>query len=257
MAPELTTNLGILASMRSNGPLATIHALSNPTVEVDAGVLRRVLLYLRVLTKVNSTVQLYAIALFGPLVMAAVTLFVTSEVLQQRSGGEELVLAIILGLLALMAAIGLYVLALRPTRGRVLKYVAKWSVADQLFWGLGLLVVPTVAFAVVSAILLHHGALGVDGTTTDDALPWRTLETFVWNLADAVPVIKIPDTLNWDPKLSFTTMSGGALVLAYKLLLVVPFAQLAAIALARSFGDDEDGGDGGGEEQAVAAPAAV
>ena len=65
----------------------------------------------------------------------------------------------------------------------------------------------------------------------------RTLETFGWSLADAVPIVKIPDTLDWPPKLEYTTPTGHGAVLAYKILLVLPLVQLAAIALKRSFGE--------------------
>jgi hypothetical protein len=52
-------------------------------------------------------------------------------------------------------------------------------------------------------------------------------------------VLKVPETLHWKPELELTSVTGGALVLAYKLLLVLPLVQLAAIALSRSFGAAE------------------
>jgi len=54
-----------------------------------------------------------------------------------------------------------------------------------------------------------------------------------------VPVLKVPETLNWEPELELTSVTGGALVLAYKLLLVLPLVQLAGIVLTRSFGADK------------------
>ena len=58
----------------------------------------------------------------------------------------------------------------------------------------------------------------------------------IWNLVDSVPALDIPTTLNWKPELKVTTIPGGMIVLLYKLMVVVPFLQLFAIALARLFG---------------------
>lgn len=108
-----------------------------------------------------------------------------------------------------------------------------------MWWGLLLFVLPTVAFAAISGLLIHERMIGFKGVSANSSgLAYKTSETYLWQLADAVPVLKIPETLTWKPQLKFTTVTGGALVLCYKLLLIFQFAQLAAIMLARAFGDE-------------------
>jgi hypothetical protein len=75
------------------------------------------------------------------------------------------------------------------------------------------------------------------GPSTPDAELARGGASLV---ADAVPILKVPETLNWEPRLTFPTFAGGAIVLAYKLVLVVPFAQLAAVGVAGWFGGEPE-----------------
>jgi hypothetical protein len=150
----------------------------------------------------------------------------------------QILLVFALATVGLIAGAAVYLLALRPTRGKILNLVAAWSKEDLWWWGLLLLLLPTLAFASVSAMLIHWNiidAVGVERNTPK--LAYKTFGTYLWNLTDSVPVLKIPETLLWNAPLTFKTKAGGCLVLAYKILLILPLAQLAAVALARAFGD--------------------
>lgn len=52
-------------------------------------------------------------------------------------------------------------------------------------------------------------------------------------------MLKIPDTPDWEPSLTFT-IAGGAIVLGYKLILVLPLTQLIAGLLTRTFGEEAE-----------------
>jgi hypothetical protein len=45
---------------------------------------------------------------------------------------------------------------------------------------------------------------------------------YVWNFLDAIPVLKIPETLNWKAPVTFTDHASGALLLAYRVTMVIP-----------------------------------
>ena len=119
------------------------------------------------------------------------------------------------------AGVGLYQLAINRTRKVLSAGAARWPLPDRAFaCGLAIFV-PTLAFAAVTSMLL-------------------------WYLADAVPVLKVPETVNWAPALRFPTWEGGSLALLYKLVLILPAAHLLTYALARLWGaerGDEDGGE--------------
>jgi hypothetical protein len=45
---------------------------------------------------------------------------------------------------------------------------------------------------------------------------------YFWNLADAVPVLKIPETLKWDLGPTYSDWRTGLLLLSYKVILILP-----------------------------------
>jgi hypothetical protein len=181
-------------------------------------------------------------ALLVPPLVGAGMLLGTNEVLEESSPDGLIGLAVVVLIATLWASGTAYLLALRPTRGRVLHVIRGWSREDLMFWGMLVLILPTAGFAAMAAVLVDADLIGYRGVSGSDSyIAFRTFETFVWSFADAVPFLKVPETLNWTPRLTLTTSSGGALLLAYKVMLLFPVVQLITVALARSFGG------GGGE----------
>ncbi len=79
--------------------------------------------------------------------------------------------------------------------------------------------------------------MGFKGPSSESAkLSVYAFETLAWSLADSLPILKIPETLSWERALEFTTPSGGAVVLAYKLVLILPLVQLIGLILNQGFG---------------------
>jgi hypothetical protein len=181
-----------------------------------------------------------SVILIGP----AVTLVLLDATDQVLKGGRlwlQITVVAAIAIAGMLAAACLYLLAIRKTRETWGEHVRDWSAKDLIWWGELLFLLPTVAFAAVGALLVHRHVLPVSGVhPSDPHLAFRTLETFAWNLADAVPLLSIPDTLNWTAKLQFTNTWGGALVLAYKVALIFPLAQLAALLTAVLFGTGKD-----------------
>jgi hypothetical protein len=72
---------------------------------------------------------------------------------------------------------------------------------------------------------------GFSGSTfllPTDADLYQEMERFyLWHLLDAVPTLKIPETLNWDkPAVELTDKRGGGLLLVFKILVVLPVIRL-------------------------------
>jgi hypothetical protein len=45
---------------------------------------------------------------------------------------------------------------------------------------------------------------------------------YAWYLADALPILELPKTLNWDQPFTLGDHQAGQLLLAYKLLVTLP-----------------------------------
>jgi hypothetical protein len=88
------------------------------------------------------------------------------------------------------------------------------------------LAVLTELFAVVTVAVISYG-----GIATGDRVGLRlgiVEQYYAWNLADALPVLELPKTMNWTRPLAFDDHGAGLLLLAYKLLVILPIAGFVA-----------------------------
>ena len=113
-------------------------------------------------------------------------------------------------------------------------------VAWLVFSALIALVALTEVFAGLTAVLVQAGWF--DTTTsfpdiqeTDEGFLWRfdpgsygAIELhYVWHFLDAIPALKVPDTLNWSEPTYFSDKWSGAFLLLYKLAVIVPVLAVA------------------------------
>jgi hypothetical protein len=125
---------------------------------------------------------------------------------------------------------------LRATRGGLEKTVAAVE-ADALVAGSSIMILVGIAtggFAGASVLLYDQGVGALtggqpEGTALASAIYWY----YLWHLASSVPLLEIPSTLNWELRYTFTDHVHGALLLTYKLVVIVPLLGLAAYVLAR------------------------
>jgi hypothetical protein len=104
-----------------------------------------------------------------------------------------------LGVLTLASTFVLFFAALRLTRTRLFRRIAGWSYEDLFYWGALAIFIPALTGAVVTGMLVDRELIPATGVPVDKHdLPFRTFETFTWSLADSIPVLKIPETLNWN-----------------------------------------------------------
>ena len=101
----------------------------------------------------TSPWRLALLVVAAPLVAGAGIISLAANVMAGGSMGWQILLGVAVGLAGLVSAAFIYAIALKPTRGALLRYVAGWSKSDLVAWGLLVVVLPTVAFAVVMAIL--------------------------------------------------------------------------------------------------------
>jgi hypothetical protein len=91
-------------------------------------------------------------------------------------------------------------------------------------------------FAVVTVALDSYGAIEPAKHTR----PRLGLveQYYAWHLADALPLLEVPKTMNWARPLTYDDHGAGVLLLAYKLLVILPIAALIAALLDRWRRDD-------------------
>ncbi len=180
----------------------------------------------------------------------AVVVFLALTAMGSSLNFSPMVEAIVAGVLFAISLVGasvLYLVASKRYQAAVVGQLKGWSRADILWFSALVVVIPAVGFAAVTSVGVHHGFLKADGMPAAISdLPFAAFGLYIWNLADAIPVLEIPDTLLWKPQMTLTTTAGGVLVLSYKVLVILPFVQLIGSALARTFGEPEPTTNAGG-----------
>lgn len=143
-----------------------------------------------------------------------------------------------LGLLAVATVFtaGGRLVYLRVTK-RALEEIVAAVEADRLVAGSSIVILVGIAtggFAGTSVLLYDQGVGALsggqpEGTALATAIYWY----YLWHLASSVPLLEIPSTLNWELRYTFTDHVHGALLLAYKVVVIVPLLSLAAYVVAR------------------------
>jgi hypothetical protein len=83
----------------------------------------------------------------------------------------------------------------------------------------------TAAFAGLTTILYQAGAIIADSGS--EAVSLWTVETYyLWHLVETVPLLGATQILHWDRPVAFTDPWSGALLLAFKILLLIPLVRV-------------------------------
>lgn len=104
-----------------------------------------------------------------------------------------------------------------------------------------LVAISTMAFSYLGAAIYLSGIGGLDATPTELASS-RAFDAsyiaYLWHLADVVPVLKLPETLDWKLAHKPTGCAQGLLVLAYTAVVVAPLIDTIARYVKRLIGED-------------------
>jgi len=101
------------------------------------------------------------------------------------------------------------------------------------------LVATTVTFVILTSLLIHHSIVAI-APADRTLLVFDTLSTYAWSVVNAVPLLNLTETLAWKAPYVFSDEGGRLMVLAFKLLLIVPLFQLGGRALRRRVWHDDE-----------------
>jgi hypothetical protein len=120
-----------------------------------------------------------------------------------------------------------------------------------LFWrrrprtNLGWLLVTTAAAglaltdgaALLSSYAVAHKVISFGSVDGSGEIPRSLFDAYSWQLCDAVPALHLPQTLHWAKPAAFPTQSSGAVLIVYRLLIVILVGNLVA-DIGRMHSDD-------------------
>jgi hypothetical protein len=87
---------------------------------------------------------------------------------------------------------------------------------------LTVLVVATGVFSAATFALVEHGRLTVENWQVLDSRMGAAVGFYVWQFLDAIPLLNAPETLRWDEPLEYDDGWLGALVLLFKIAIIIP-----------------------------------
>jgi hypothetical protein len=103
----------------------------------------------------------------------------------------------------------------------------------------------TAGFATLSIVLYRAGVGTLKGAPlTSDELASASFTYYLWHLADSVPALKVPKTLNWTLHHPFTDHAQGGLALIYAIAVSVPAIYVATQVIGAWTSEDSENADG-------------
>jgi hypothetical protein len=100
----------------------------------------------------------------------------------------------------------------------------KWP----FLFSVSMLLFALVPFAALSSILADHGLVVFEPSVPQGEY-WRLQDLYLWHFLNSVPSLQIPETLLWKEPFAYKDHLSGALLLAFKIVVVVPVIASLAV----------------------------
>jgi hypothetical protein len=107
-------------------------------------------------------------------------------------------------------------------RDRMLARFVRVSVALPAAYSFSVLMLASLFFSSVSFVLVQQGKLALAPGSSHDVTLASLSDFFLWHFLDAVPLLKITETLKWDVPLTYTSGTVGLIVLVFKVVVILP-----------------------------------
>lgn len=158
----------------------------------------------------------WLLVITGPL-----TLFraLSNALLASDSTSLRVLVLTIWGLLFLSSA---FVVMYGKTGEQLFNRMRKFGILVPLLYPLNLLLISIQFFAVATFLLQESESVTLTLGSAKVLSVGAVADFFLWHFLNAVPVLKITDTLLWDPPLTYDQSAVGWILLAFKISVISP-----------------------------------
>jgi len=116
----------------------------------------------------------------------------------------------------------LILIATKKRRNSVLGPLQRFSMALPAVYSFQILMLACLFFSTVSFIMVQHGLLTLTDVSGKGVTPGSISDFFLWHFLDAVPLVKVNETLNFKVPLTYETFSVGLILLVFKAVVIIP-----------------------------------
>jgi len=163
------------------------------------------------------------ISFFGSLFLSLLPInffyWVSPIILGRLATGWQVVVFVIWGVLLIL---GLLSVAFERYREKVLRRLLKLGRIAPVAYSFNLLVIAILFFSSLTYVFANHGALRLNAPPGTQISPEVVRDFYSWHFLQAVPLLKVNDTLHWKAPLTYDSTSVGLMLVVFQLLVIVP-----------------------------------
>jgi len=116
----------------------------------------------------------------------------------------------------------LLLISTKQWRQRVLEPLARYHIALPAAYSFQVLMLACLFFSSVTFVLVQSNLMSMTGGSADAVTPGSISDFFLWHFLDAVPLLKVNETLGWRPPLTYDSVSVGCMLLLFKAVVILP-----------------------------------
>jgi hypothetical protein len=107
-------------------------------------------------------------------------------------------------------------------RERLFNALQKVGRFTPFIYSFNVLWIAMVFFSSVTYVLVEHELMKFSGSAEQDVSPEALLDFYGWHFLDALPLLKVNETLHWEKPLTYDSAWVGLLLLGFKVTVIVP-----------------------------------
>ena len=100
---------------------------------------------------------------------------------------------------------------------------------EPALWALLVAFFAVASFAALTSLLYLEGAIAISEPIDREILIDKTSEVYVWHLFDTVPLLDIPQNLEWQVPFEFEDRIGGFLLILFTSIVILPLIQVVRL----------------------------
>lgn len=107
-------------------------------------------------------------------------------------------------------------------REKLFDTLARFGFMAPIIYAVNVLMIADIFFATLSYVFHGKGWVAFTAPAGSEVALWSLLDFYLWHFMDALPALKVNETLRWATPLDYQGAAAGWLLLVFKLTVIIP-----------------------------------